>query len=221
MKDLLYKYKTEGAVKSKLANFVWKTGIVISSLFYCIDILFFKKENYYMIGYFFTIIILFVFSGIIFIINASKKINFKINYKKILNINYLKCLFDKIDEYQKKWITDYCNKRKINNINKLNIIMQEIKSEKEKTTIRYINPIIIGTLALTIWEFAVKEIVNITGFWGMLPIALALIIIISIFLGWFRKTFLEDKEIFDFFEIFSSKDRLEELILYRILKSRK
>ena len=99
--------------------------------------------------------------------------------------------------------------------------MQEIKAENDRTTIKYINPIIIGTLSLSIWEIAVQKIVNNTGFWGMLPIAFALVLIISISIGWIKKSFLEDKENFNIFETFSNKTRLEELILYKILKCKK
>lgn len=221
MKKLLENYKENGAVKSKLANFIWKAGIIISSIFYCIDVLYYKNENNNVLIYLFAIILLFIVSGIIFIIKVSKKVEFKFNYRKIYSIKQLKSFFQAIHEYQKKWITNYWNRNKLNSINKLNIILQEIKAEKDRTTIKYINPIIIGTLSLSIWEIAVQKIVNNTGFWGMLPIAFALILIISISIGWIKKSFLEDKENFNFFETFSSKTRLEELILYKILKCKK
>ena len=219
MRKLLEDYKNNGAVKSRLANFIWKVGIIIISIFYCINVLYYKNNT--VLIYFFAIILLFIISGIIFIIEASKKIEFKFNYKKIYSIKHLKSFFQAVHEYQKKWITNYCNRNKLNSINKLNIILQEIKAEKDRTTIKYINPIIIGTLSLSIWGIAIQKIVDNTGFWGMLPIAFALILIISISLGWIKKSFLEDKENFNFFETFSSKTRLEELILYKILKCKK
>ena len=221
MRNLLEEYKNDGAVNSRLANFIWKSGIIISSIFYCIYFLYYKNENNNLLIYFFAIILLFIVSGTTFIIKASKKIEFNFNYKRIYSIKQLKSLFQAIHEYQKKWIVNYCNRNKLNSINKLNIILQEIKAENDRTTIKYINPIIIGTLSLSIWEIAVQKIVNNTGFWGMLPIVFALVLIISISIGWIKKSFLEDKENFNIFETFSSKTRLEELILYKILKFKK
>ena len=142
MRNLLEEYKNDGAVNSRLANFIWKAGIIISSIFYCMDVLYYKNENNKLLIYFFAIIVLFISSGITFIIKASKKIEFNFNYKKIYSIKQLKSLFQAIHEYQKKWFVNYCNRNKLNSINKLNIILQEIKAAKDRTTIKYINHII-------------------------------------------------------------------------------
>ena len=221
MEKILEDYKENGAVKSKLASFIWKAGVISSSVFYCIDVLYYKNKNCNMLLYFFTILFLFIISGSVFIIKASKKVNFDFNYKKIYSIRQLKILVDAINEYQKKWITNYCKKNKLNNFNKLNIIMQELKSEKDRTTIKYINPIILGTLSLTIWETAIQKVVEKIGFINMLPLAFVSIIGISLIIGWIKKQFLEDKDFIKGFEMFSSKERLIQLILYRILKSKK
>ncbi len=221
MEKILEDYKENGAVKSKLASFIWKAGVISSSVFYCIDALYYKNKNCNMLLYFFTILFLFIISGSVFIIKASKKVNFDFNYKKIYSIRQLKILVDAINEYQKKWITNYCKKNKLNNFNKLNIIMQELKSEKDRTTIKYINPIILGTLSLTIWETAIQKVVEKIGFINMLPLAFVSIIGISLIIGWIKKQFLEDKDFIKGFETFSSKEKLIELILYRILKSKK
>lgn len=99
--------------------------------------------------------------------------------------------------------------------------MQELRSEKDRTTIKYINPIILGTLSLTIWEIAIQKVVEKIGFINMLPLAFVSIIGISLIIGWVKKQFWEDKDLIRGFETFSSKERLTELILYRILKSKK
>ena len=62
--------------------------------------------------------------------------------------------------------------------------MQELKSEKDRTTIKYINPIILGTLSLTIWEIAIQKVVEKIGFINMLPLAFVSIIGISLIIGW-------------------------------------
>ena len=62
-------------------------------------------------------------------------------------------------------------------------LLQE-KNEKERTTVKYINPIILGTLSLTIWEISIQKIVDKIGFINMLPLALVLIIGTSLIIGW-------------------------------------
>lgn len=64
--------------------------------------------------------------------------------------------------------------------------MQELKNEKEGTTIKYIRPIILGTLSLTIWEVAVQKIVEKIGFINMLSFALVSIIGTSLIVGWIK-----------------------------------
>ena len=54
-----------------------------------------------MLIYFFTILFLFIISGIVFIIKASKKVNFTFDYKRIFSIRQLKLLVNMINEYQK------------------------------------------------------------------------------------------------------------------------
>ena len=126
-----------------------------------------------------------------------------------------------IDEFQKDWITKYCKRNKLNCIEKLNIVRQEIRNEKESKTIKYINPLIIGTLLISVWEVTIERIMDKVGFWSMLLLVIVLVIGLSIFIGWIKKTFTEDKEFFAQYENFSNVSRLEELLLYRILKTKK
>lgn len=99
--------------------------------------------------------------------------------------------------------------------------MQEVKKEDERTTIKYINPIIIGTLALSIWEIAIYKIVEKIGFWNLLYLSTVIIILISILIGIIKKEIEEDSELFYNFDEYSNKKRLQELLLYRILKTKK
>ena len=221
MQKILEEFKIKGAIKSKLSNFIWKVGVISSSIFYCINTIYANKYYFNILSYFLTLIILFIISEIIFIKNTSKKLNIKFSFKQLVNIQYIREIYNKINEYQKKWITNYCKKNKLNNINKLNILMSEIKNEEDITTIKYINLIIIGTLSLTIWEIAIQKMVERIGFWNMLPTAIVLVIGISFFIGCVRKEFIEDKKFFMEFEKFSNKQRLKELIMYRMLKTNK
>lgn len=221
MQKLLEEYEKVGAIKSKLSNFIWKSGIIICSIIYCISVLNLKHNYYSILYYFIVIIMLFIVSEIIFIRKSAKKLNIEYRIGNICSLKYIREVYREIDIYQKKWITNYCNKNKINNFNKLNVLREEIKSEKENSTIKYINPIIIGTLLLTIWEIGLQKVVIKMGFWNMLPLALVIAVGTSVAIGWLTKILLEDKDVFLEFEKFSNKKRLEELMLYRILKSKK
>ena len=221
MKKLLQEYEEIGAIKSKLANLIWKCGIIICSIMYCINVLYSKQRNYSILCYLVLIIILFVISVIIFIRKAAKKLNIECRLRNTFSLKYIRKIYREIERYQQKWITDYCNKNKINNFNKLNVLREEIKNEREKSSIKYINPIIIGTLSLTIWEIALQKVVDKIGFWNMLPVALVMALGTSVLIGWITKILLEDQDVFIEFEKFSNKKRLEELILYRVLKSKK
>ncbi len=152
---------------------------------------------------------------------ASKIIGSQISIGKCFSIQHIRFIYNKIDEFQKDWITKYCKKNKLNSIDKLNILRQELKDEKKLRTTEYINPIIIGTLLISIWEIAIEKIVDKVGFWNMLSLAFVLIIGVSIFIGWIKKIFIEDKEFFIQYKKFSDISRLEELLLYRILKCKK
>lgn len=221
MQKLFEEYEKIGAIKSKLSNFIWKSGIIICSIIYCINV-FNMKQNYYSFLYYLVMImILFIISEIIFIRKSAKKLNIEYKIINIFSLKYIRNIYREIDIYQKRWITDYCNKNKINDFNKLNVLREEIKNEKENSTIKYINPIIIGTLSLTIWEIGLQKVVIKIGFWNMLPLALVIVVGTSVGIGWLTKILLEDKDVFLEFEKFSNKKRLEELMLFRILRSKK
>ena len=49
-------------------------------------------------------------------------------------------------------------------------MIQEIRLKRGKNTIKYINPIIIGTLSITIWEIALQKATEKIGYWNMIPI---------------------------------------------------
>lgn len=56
------------------------------------------------------------------------------------------------------------------------------------------NPIIIGTLFLTIWEITIEKLTVNIGFGNMLPIAVISIIGLSVGIGWISKEIIEDKK---------------------------
>lgn len=219
LEKIIEEFNNTVAIKSKLANFIWEFGIITNSIAYFICIIFLRKSVIaYFLLYFIILILLLLISNLFFIKKASKKLGIRTNIIKCFNIKYIRFIYKKIDEFQKDWITKYCKRNKLNCIEKLNILRQEIRNEKESKTIKYINPLIIGTLLISVWEVTIQRIMDKVGFWNMLSLAIVLIIGLSIFIGWIKKIFTEDKEFFVQYEKFSSINRLEELLLYRILK---
>ena len=86
----------------------------------------------------------------------------KLKCKKIIVFRnkYEKTTYQKLNEFQKNWISNYCKRNKIDNITKLEIIKNEIKNRRENR-VKYINPIILGTLLIVIWENIAKDIYQI------------------------------------------------------------
>jgi len=220
MQKILNEFNSNCGIKSNLANFIWKGGIIIDSVIYCICTLYLKKSSYIPL-YFIIMIILFIISHTIFIMKASKEIGEKFYLKQLFNIKRIGVIYNKIDQYQKDWITKYCKKNKLNVINKLEIMIQEIRLKRGKNTIKYINPIIIGTLSITIWEIALQKATEKIGFWNMIPISIVLTIGLSIGIGWITKEIVEDKKTFNQFERYFGYKRLEELLVYSALKCKK
>lgn len=193
MQKLLNEFNSNCGIKSSLANFIWKGGIIIDSIIYCICTLYLKKISYIPL-YFIIMIILFIISHTIFIMKASKYIGEKFYLKQLFNIKRIAIIYSKVDQYQKDWITKYCKKNKLNVINKLEIMIREIRLKREKNTVKYINPIIIGTLSITIWKIALKKTTEKIGFGNMIPIAIVFTIGLSIGIGWITKEIIEDKK---------------------------
>ena len=220
MQKLIDKYNAECAIKSTCANIIWKMGIILNSIIYCINVIGLKRNNYILL-YFIIIIILFFVSQIVFVVDIGKRIGVKKSSKFLISLKYIRSVYKKIEEFQNQWIIKYCKYNKINTINKIQIIFQEIKSKREKSEIKYLNPIIIGTLFLTIWEITIEKLTVNIGFWNMLPIAVISIIGLSVGIGWISKEIIEDKKIFNQFQEYCGNQRLEELLIEVALKCKK
>lgn len=217
MQKLINKYNNECAIKSKYASYIWKVGIVLNTIIYFINTIGLKKNYYFMI-FLLIMIGLFFISQLIFIIEIGKKIGME---KNNISLKYIKDVYKKIDEFQNKWILKYCKKNKINTVGKVELLIQEIKCKREKNKIKYINPIIIGTLSLTIWEIAINNLTDNIGFYNMLPISIVSAIGLSIVIGWISKEIIEDRKLFNQYDGYCSKKRLEELLIEVALKCKK
>jgi|GEM_PF-2743843 hypothetical protein len=219
MEKLLQKYKDECAISSKLASIIWKIGIIILSIVYIK--LSYGNQNYFkmFVWLLIGILILYLLCLFIFKRKAFNKIYSGKGNKN--NCKKLKILYLEIDKYQKNWMTNYCKKNKLNEISKLDILRSSLCEERKIKTINYINPIIIGTLTFTIWEIGLQKLSDKIGYINMIFIAIVVAVILSVIIGIMKKEFIEDKEMFFEFDKFESNKRLEDLLLYEILKCKK
>lgn len=219
MEKLLQKYKDECAISSKLASIIWKIGIIILSIVYIK--LSYGNQNYFemFVWLLIGILILYLLCLFIFKRKAFNKIYSGKENKN--NCKKLKILYLEIDKYQKNWMTNYCKKNKLNEISKLEILRSSLCEERKIKTINYINPIIIGTLTFTIWEIGLQKLSDKIGYINMIFIAIVVAVILSVIIGITKKEFIEDKEMFFEFDKFESNKRLEDLLLYEILKCKK
>lgn len=219
MEKLLQKYKDECAISSKLASIIWKIGIIILSIVYIK--LSYGNQNYFkmFVWLLIGILILYLLCLFFFKRKAFNKIYSGKGNKN--NCKKLKILYLEIDKYQKNWMTNYCKKNKLNEISKLEILRSSLCEERKIKTINYINPIIIGTLTFTIWEIGLQKLSDKIGYINMIFIAIVVAVILSVIIGIMKEEFIEDKEMFFEFDKFESNKRLEDLLLYEILKCKK
>ena len=220
MEKLIEKYKKECDILSKLARRLWKSGqliIVIGCLYYG-----FKTLNYIM-AFILPIIlgcVLYKICECIELMDIIKKLKLKYKFKEVLfNSKIREEVYKSYNDFQKGWITKYCKKNKLNNIEKLKLLIEEL--DKRDTSVKYINPVIIGALSIVIWEAIIQELVSAVGLIYTIIIAMFLVIIISILTGWWNKEWKENKEFFKTFDAFSGKERLQKLLIFRMLKLEK
>lgn len=223
MEKLIKKYNDECNLTSKLANRLWKIGqIILLSIF----IIYYAQQKNFLISFLILlifIIVLYFICSYIEIRNISNKLNInKMSFMHIIfNKEDRKDIYKQFDIFQKKWITNYCKKNKINSIEKLKLLREELRQKQNNNIIKYIDPIVIGTLLLTVWEVLVQRMSEKIGTVSAVLICIFLAIIISIIIGWFKKEWQEQKEFMSMFNKFSGITRLNNLLLYRILKSNK
>lgn len=217
MEKLIEKYKEECDILSKLARRLWKSGqliIVIGCLYYGF------KTLYYIMAFILPIIlgcVLYKICEYIELMDIIKKLKLKYKFNEVLfNSKVRNEVYKSYDAFQKGWITNYCKRNKLNNIEKLKILSEEL--DKRDTSVKYINPVIIGALSIVIWEAIIQELVNYVGLIYTIIIAMILVIIISILTGWWNKEWKENKEFFKSFDAFSGKERLQKLLVYRMIK---
>lgn len=221
MEKLIYQYNKNCNLTSKSASRLWKIGQVIILLIFFAFYVMYKE---FIIGFFISllsIIILYFICTYIEIIKICSKLKLRVEKKKIIKRVYRKRLYEEFDTFQKKWITDYCKKNKIDKIEKLKILREGLERKRNNSIIKYIDPIIIGTLLLSVWEILVQKTSEKFGTMSAILICTMISMILSIVIGWIRKEWQEQKEFMSLFNKFSGYHRLSNLLLYRILKTNK
>ncbi len=217
MEKLIRKYKEECDLSSKLASRMWKIGQIIIIVIFAS---YYANTKELGINFIITIIAICVLHFIcrcIESVSIARKMKIKCSVKEILLKKKIrKKIYQEFDIFQKGWITNFCKKNKINDIEKLKIVKEEL--DKRTIIIKYIDPIIIGTLLIAMWELILQEISEEVGIGNTILIGVFLVIIISIIVGWGKKEWKEQKEFMNLFNRYSGNERLKELLLYRILK---
>lgn len=217
MEKLIRKYKEECDLSSKLASRMWKIGQIIIIVIFAS---YYANTKELGINFIITIIAICVLHFIcrcIESVSIARKMKIKCSVKEILLKKKIrKKIYQEFDIFQKGWITNFCKKNKINDIEKLKIVKEEL--DKRTIIIKYIDPIIIGTLLIAMWEIILQKISEEIGIGNTILIGVFLVIIISIIVGWGKKEWKEQKEFMNLFNRYSGNERLKELLLYRILK---
>ena len=220
MEKIIRKYKEECDLSSKLASRMWKIGQII---FISIFAICYANTKEFGINFLITIIAICVLHFIcrcIESVNIAKKMKTKYSVNEIiLKKKIRKNIYREFDKFQKGWISNFCKKNKINNIEKLKIVREEL--DKRTVIIRYIDPIVIGTLFISMWELILQKISEEVGLGNTILIGVFFVITISIIIGWIKKEWREQKEFMNLFNRYSGNERLKELLLYRILKTNK
>lgn len=220
MEKLIKKYNEECSFKSKLVNRLWNIGYILILIIFIFKSI---KGNNYLINIFLLfifLIILFLSCNLIMLRKISNKFNIEFSLKELIFKRKSRMnMYQKLDEFQKKWITNYCKNNKINTIEKLKVIREELG--KNNNIIRYINPTIVGTLSVASWGLICEKMSERIGALNTSLIGIIGAFIISILINVFRKEWKEQVQFMNTFNTYAGYDRLKELILYRILKSNK
>ncbi|MBR6253000.1 MAG: hypothetical protein IKR04_04085 [Clostridia bacterium] len=147
------------------------------------------------------------------------KLNKKCKFKELMSCSTRRRVIADFDKFQKGWISNYLRKNKLDRLEKIKIIVAEL--DKKESKFRYLDPVIIGTLLLKLWELILNKIDVQIGLWGCIIISAILAVIISVIIGVFRKEYKDHMRIKKYFTFFSGKERLRQLLFEASLKCKK
>lgn len=222
MDKLIKKYSEECSFKSKMSNKIWKCTSIIGLI---VLILLVVTQN--ICPHILLLIAIGTISRYICeFINIKQmtlRLGRKYDFKSFIahQYEYKEYIYSEMDKFQKNWITNYCKRNKLDRIDKLKVLREEVKQVSLDEHIKYINPAIIGGLAIVIWESFILDFIKAIDTSIAIIIALVLIVIISFFITWVEKETKENVRFFNMFDKWSGYERLNQLLLYMMLKCNK
>ena len=222
MEKLIRRYNEECDIIKRCGSKIWKIGLI--GLFLLSLVVYVWLKNYllsFFILTFFTVILYFICELInVKCICSKLEIVFDKDDKRKI-IKYIKNTYIELDRFQKKWITNYCKINKINKIEKIHLLRECLKQKTEEKNKKYISPIIMATLLLTIWENVIEYLDDHFGIFNTIIIAIIAAVIIALIIEFIRNEFVDQREFFNMFDKISGYKRLDELLIYVAIKCNK
>lgn len=221
MEEILEEYKKECALKSKLASLVWKLWMITSLITYFYSA--FHGYNTWLVaaGILLLTILIFMVEQIIFLRYVSKKLEINYSFRDGFDLKKMKKIYSKIESFQKNWITNFCKKKKIDTFNKLNLILTELKIKKEKATTKYVEWGLVSSIVLSLLQNWINDASDEMNLINKLVMGLIVAVIISFLVNFLKNNTKKFKKFFLEPDLYSNIERLEELIFYKIMKSKK
>lgn len=212
MEKIKEKYNNECDIKLSYIGKIYKRiGVVLSILYICVVL-----TNYNLSIIIFATIIYFIIMCLTFcILNFIYKKSLYKKLKVLYKVNFGKNVreYERVlDDFQKKWISDYIRKNKINKLGKLSIIIDEITKEIDnKLYKKYIDIIIMPA----IFNFFIN-IVNLNyekDIMGLLTV-----VVICILTTYAYANLIDKIDQSNVFNKYSGLERLKELLVHASLK---
>lgn len=222
MNELLESYSKECSFISKGSHRLWLVGEIISVLGFGIYFMIYKKIIIPSIILIFFIIVLRSVCDYLELKGLCKKLMINVNILKIIfKKTKRKQIYNEMDKYQKNWTTCYCKKHKLNSIKKLEIIKDELNRKISNNNVKFLNPVIIGTLVLSAWNEIIPQMYKETELDFFVIAVIILAIIISILIGNFTAQYKKQCEFMKMYSKYHGNDRLNELLVYEMLRCKR
>ena len=124
-------------------------------------------------------------------------------------------IFSEIVNFQEEWIIKYFKENKINTREKILLIKDGIGKKVEIN--KYINPVILGTLFLSIWSHILDDMFSSSNHWEGIIVSIIWAIAICVILNFLIREHQEHLKFVKTFEETSGLKQLENLIEYAII----
>jgi len=219
MEQLIVKYNKECSFISNTSDRLWRIGQSVIVTVAVICILIYKQVIIVFVSLLFVFKVFEFICESINLMDMEKKLGIKCEKLSMMfTKDYRIYIYKKMDKFQKDWITSYCKKNKIDKIRKLEIIKDELNRKNNCRPVKYLDPVIIGALALVIWERIIEFLSNEFGVFNTATFAIFVGCMISMVIGYFKREIKEQNKFMGRFCKWSGYERLNDLLIYKILK---